>query len=169
MTTLAVDASTYSKLRDALRWNGVEQVAFLFTGPPTGDDLLVVKDIYRVPPEGFDYQSDVHVSLTDQTRAHVIKHAWDLGGALIETHSHEHGPPGFSPSDLYGFSEWVPHVRWRLAGRPYIALVFVGDAFDALVWEDLGNSPSPLNALTIDGKSQVPSGITCRQLARRQR
>jgi hypothetical protein len=166
MTTLAIGAGTYAKLRGALRWNGVEQVAFLFTGPPVGSGPLVVKDIYRVPAEGFDFQSDVHVSLTDQTRAHVIKHAWDLGGGLVETHSHKHGPPGFSPSDLYGFSDWVPHVRWRLASRPYIALVFVGRAFDALVWESTGGSPSPLQALIVDGKSHLPSGITYRQLAR---
>ena len=164
MTTLAIDASIYSQLRGALRWNGVEQVAFLFTGPPAGSGVLVVKDIYRVPPEGFDFQSDVHVSLTDQTRAHVIKHAWDLGGALVETHSHKHGPPGFSPSDLHGFSDWVPHVRWRLTGRVYIALVFVGGAFDALVWEGTGGAPSPLQALIVDGESQLPSGITYRQL-----
>lgn len=168
MTTLAIDASTYSKLRGALRWNGVEQVAFMFTGPPARNGPLVVKDIYEVPPDGFDYQSDVHVSLTDQTRAHVIKHAWDFGGALVETHSHKYGPPGFSPSDLYGFLEWVPHVRWRLTGRPYIALVFVSDAFDALVWEGPDSTPSPLKALIVEGKSKLPSGITYRQLTEGQ-
>jgi hypothetical protein len=165
MTTLAIDASTYSQLRNTLRWTGVEQVAFLFAGPPTEGDQLVVKDIYQVPPEGFDHQSDLHVSLTDQTRARVIKRAWDLGGALVETHSHKHGPPGFSPSDLHGFSDWVPHVRWRLAGRPYIALVFVGRTFDALVWDDTGGIPSPLQALIVDGQPHRPSGITYRQLA----
>ncbi|HTZ63257.1 MAG TPA: hypothetical protein VMB51_04070 [Solirubrobacteraceae bacterium] len=165
MTTLAIDAGTYSQLRGALRWTGVEQVTFLFTGPPGRSGPLVVEDIYPVPPEGFDFQSDLHVSLTDQTRAYVIKHAWDLGGALVETHSHKHGPPGFSPSDLYGFSDWVPHVRWRLASRPYIALVFVGGTFDALVWEGTGDSPSPLHALIVNRKLQLPSGITYKQLA----
>jgi len=166
MTTLAIDPGIYSQLRGALRWNGVEQVAFLFTDPPARPDELLVRDIYRVPPEGFDFQSDLHVSLTDQTRAHVIKHAWDLGGALIETHSHKHGPPGFSPSDLFGFSDWVPHVRWRLRGRTYIALVFVAGAFDALLWEGASGAPSPLQALILDGQPLLPSGITYSQLIR---
>jgi hypothetical protein len=121
-----------------------------------------------VPPDGFEFQSDRHVSLTDETRARVIKRAWDLGGCLVETHSHKHGPPCFSPSDLYGFEDWVPHVRWRLAQRPYIALVFAGGAFDALVWEGSGNVPALLQALTIDGRALVPSGITYKQLRGRQ-
>ena len=168
MTALAIDRETYSQLRDALRWTGVEHVAFLFTGPAASGEQLVVRDIYHVPPDGFDFQSDLHVSLTDETRARVIKRAWDLGGCLVETHSHKHGPPRFSPSDLYGFEDWVPHVRWRLASRPYIALVFAGGAFDALVWEGSSNAPTPLQALIVDRQSIAPSGLTYRQLPRRR-
>jgi proteasome lid subunit RPN8/RPN11 len=168
ITALSMDHETYSQLREALRWTGVEHVAFLFANAAAGGGLLLVRDIYRVPRDGFDFQSDMHVSLTDETRAHVIKRASDLGGCLVETHSHKHGPPCFSTSDLYGFQDWVPHVRWRLASRPYIALVFAGEAFDALIWQGSGDAPAPLAALIIDGHTVVPTGNTYRRLRGRR-
>lgn len=170
MSKLSMPAELYSELLAALTWSGVEHVAFLFSEPSKPLAPLRVQEIYRVPKSGFDFQSDVHVSLTDETRAYVIKRAWELGGSLIEAHSHKHGPAGFSRSDLFGFSDWVPHVRWRLRGRTYIALVSAGSEFDALVWEGPGNEATPLQALSVDGQQPiVPTGNTYRQLSRRQK
>ena len=156
------------ELRGALGWRGVEEVAFLFTEPDSASGILRACEIYTVPADGFVYQSDVHVSLTDDTRAYVISRAWAIGGALVEAHSHRYGPAAFSPSDLFGFSDWVPHVRWRLHGRPYLALVLAPDGFDALVWEGSCRHASPLDALLVDGCCpQAPTGLTCRQLTAR--
>lgn len=165
MTTLTMPVALYSELMEHLADEDVEHVAFLFTEPPGDSSALRVTEIYRVPPEGFDHQSIHHVALTDELRGIVIKRAWDLGGCLVEVHSHPGKPPAwFSPSDLRGFREWVPHVRWRLRGRTYIALVFSGDGFDALVWD--GDAPDALGALHVDGREpQVPSGITYEQLS----
>ena len=165
MTVLAMPAGVYSELMNHLAAEDVEHVAFLFTEPPAADEPLRVVEIYRVPPEGFDYQSSHHVALTDEVRGHVIKRAWNLGGCLVEVHSHGGGPPAwFSGSDLRGFKEWVPHVRWRLRGRTYVALVFAGADFDALVWD--GPDPGPLSAMLVDGREpQTPSGITYAELA----
>lgn len=168
MVSLSIPAPTYDELIAHLSSSEVEQVAFLFTEPPAPDELLRVIDMYRVPRTGFDFQSDYHVALTDEVRGEVIKRAHDLGGCLVEVHSHGDGPPvWFSGSDLRGFDEWVPHVRWRLGPRAYVALVFAGEAFDALAWEGDDNAPTPLASLEIDGqRSRSPSGITFERLRR---
>jgi proteasome lid subunit RPN8/RPN11 len=167
---ISMNAGEHAALMRHLSRPRVEQVAFLFSGPPQNTEALRVVEIYPVPPEGFDFQSDVHVELTDEVRARVIKRAHDLGGALIEVHSHLAGPARFSVSDLAGFEEWVPHVRWRLRARPYVAIVFSGEAFDALVWDGNGRSPAPLELLEVDGRAaRAPSGLTHRQLTRRRR
>jgi hypothetical protein len=170
MLDVSIPADINAQLLAAMRWSGVEHVAFMFTAPQSDDTPLRVCEIYRVPREGFDFQSDLHVSLTDETRALVIKRASDLGGCMIEAHSHKHGPARFSPSDLHGFTEWVPHVRWRLQQRPYIALVIVGTRFDALVWDGPPGALSELSSLAVDGQQPVrPTGITHRELSTRRR
>jgi len=166
MRSLSLPSAVNGELLAAMRWIGVEHVAFMFTEPEQAGSPLRVRELYRVPREGFDYQSDLHVSLTDETRALVIKRASDIGGCLIEAHRHKHGPAGFSRSDLLGFAEWVPHVRWRLRQRPYLALVIAGNQFDALVWDSAPDTVSELTSLTVDGQEPVaPTGITYRQLS----
>jgi hypothetical protein len=166
MTSLSMPRSTYAELVAHLSSSKVEEVAFLFTEPPIPGEPMRITEIYRVPREGFARQSDYHVVLRDEVRAQVIKRAHDLGGSLVEVHSHDAGPPvWFSPSDLHGFEDWVPHVRWRLHRRAYVALVFAGEAFDALVWAGDDNAPTPLASLEVDGRQpQSPSGITYERL-----
>lgn len=168
MTSLSIPAAIYDELIAHLSSSKVEQVAFLFTEPPIDGQPLRVVEVYIVPHAGFDVQTSYHVALTDAVRAEVIKRAHDVGGCLVEVHSHGGGPPvWFSGSDLHGFEDWVPHVRWRLRQRPYIALVFAGEAVDALVWDGDDDMPAPLCRLDVDGReSQAPSGITLRRLRR---
>jgi len=166
MTSLSLPAPLYDELLAHLASSDVEQVAFLFTKPPVPGLPLRVAELYAVPADGFDFQSDYHVALTDDVRGRVIKRAHDVGGCLVEAHSHADGEPvWFSGSDLRGFEDWVPHVRWRLRGRPYVALVFAGHAFDALVWDS--ESLAPLDHFEVDGREpQSPSGITYDRLVR---
>jgi len=115
---------------------GTEEVAFVFA---TWDALkggrFRAVDWYAVPPGGFLFCSAWHFELSDETRGLVIKRAHDLGVSLIEVHSHiDPEPPAFSPSDLYGFEEFVPHVWWRLRGRPYAAFVMSAGGLDGLAW-----------------------------------
>jgi hypothetical protein len=73
--------------------------------------------------------------------------------------------PEFSGSDIAGFGEWVPHVRWRLRGRPYVALVFDGGVFDALAWDTEDGLASAVPTIQVDGREALhPNGRT---LARR--
>jgi hypothetical protein len=82
-------------------------------------------------------QSAYRVTLRDEVRPGIIKWAWDAGACLVEVHSHSDlGDAWFSPSDIWGLREWVPHVRWRLRGRPYVAIVSDGSTLDALAWID---------------------------------
>lgn len=115
--------------------NEDEQVAFLFSEPYEGDGCLRLKDIYLVPPEQFDFQSGYHVSLTDEARKYLIQRAWADNACLVEAHSHPGpGQVYFSGSDLRGFEDWVPHLWWRLKRRPYAAMVFGYESFDAVAW-----------------------------------
>lgn len=156
---IEIDEDDYSRLREHLRGD-VEQVAFLFTQPYRDDQRLRVRDLHLVPAAGFSFQSDYHVELGDTVRPELIKRAWDSDACVIEAHSHLEGPAGFSASDLWGFEEWVPHFRWRLRGRPYGALVFAPDDFDALVWAGEGPGEA-IEAMDAGGNGAlVPTGRT---------
>lgn len=71
---------------------------------------------------------------------------------LAEFHSHrmmgndEHAC--FSPTDIDGMREFVPHVRWRLNGAPYTAVVFDERSIDGLMWAQDGSAPEAVGALT---------------------
>jgi hypothetical protein len=114
-----------------------EQVAFVYAHREIQEkaDIFRCVEWFPVPPSGFLERSGFHLELTDDTRASVIKRAHDLGASIAEFHSHVGSRPAqFSPSDLLGLEEFVPHVLWRLKGRPYLAVVVSLSGFDALVW-----------------------------------
>jgi hypothetical protein len=167
--SLVFSAATYDSLMDHVNQAGTEQVAFLLT-MDVGDELEVT-NLFPAPPSWFDVQSGYHVSLKDEVRAKVIKWAWDHGAGLAEAHSHlGDAPASFSPTDIAGLEEWAPHVRWRLAGRPYVALVFAGAGFDALAWSKDDADPTGLDAIRLDdGREFVPTGRTIRALGRHMR
>jgi hypothetical protein len=161
MTTLTLPATIYGELVKHLSQGPEEQVAFLYGDAGNKGDELSTSELYRVPPEGFVGQSSHHLALADDVRGEVISRAWEHGGALIEAHSH----PGareaeFSPTDLSGFEEWVPHVRWRLQGATYIALVFAENDFDALVWAGESHDPTSLRRLCSGDRELQPSNLT---------
>ncbi len=162
---VCMSVEQYRALRDHLlpQQMRVEEAAFLFA--QIVDDgrafRFNVIDWYPVPAEGFDAQSGYYLELTNETRAFVIKRAHDLGCCLIEAHSHlSYSPAAFSPSDRYGFDDFVPHVLWRLKERPYAAIVMTTDSFDALVWRR-HNEPIQVASLTLDdGDVILPTRLT---------
>jgi hypothetical protein len=124
-----------------------EEVVFLYATYQNG--VFGIDSLEVMVEADIASQSKLHVELADDVRPRVIKTAWDTDRCLIEAHSHgDEGYAKFSPSDLRGFNEWVAHVRWRLRGRPYVALVKAGESWDALAWIDK-ETPLRLDAIEV--------------------
>ncbi len=88
--------------------------------------------------------------------------------ALVDIHSHvsDAYPAQFSPSDISGLREWVPHIWWRLKGKPVLAVVVSPSNFDSLVWRMSPNDPEGLEALNVGGEVRLPTGLTLSALER---
>jgi len=163
--TINIAGGVLARLRQHLLPDGglCEEAAFLYArAVPAGDGLeFQVLEVNPIPPEGFASRSRYYLELRDDIRAQVIKRAHDLGASLIECHSHP-GQRGacFSWSDLHGFDEFVPHVMWRLKGRPYAAIVMAPDSFDALVWRGGGAPPEVLVRVDTESASFKPTCLT---------
>ena len=125
---------------------------------------LEYKDWCMIPSDGFTAQLDGYIELTDDMRAKIIKKAHDLDAALVEFHSHPHPYDAcFSWSDKMGFEEFVPHVWWRLKGKPYAAVVVAPENFDALIWISGPGKPQLLNQLVIESGILKPTGLTLKR------
>jgi len=168
MSYLQMTTGQYREVLNHLLGAESEEVVFLFTslqdrGSSRSFDC---KEIYKVPPSGFERQSAYHICLSDRTRQQIIKHASDTQTCLVEAHSHLNNlsPVEFSASDMIGFEEFVPHVRWRLGGRPYIALVYNKTSFDALVWENENNTMRSLQAIEVGKHRIFPTNLSLKRL-----
>lgn len=166
---LDLQAGHRAQLWVHLLQNDIEQVAFVFAAVEAQGDTIVftAKDVYLASADDFEIQSGLHVELTDEARSRVIKKAWDTDASPVEFHSH----PGdawqamFSPSDLHGFSEYVPHCRWRLRGQPYLAVLVNPSGMDALAWTSADGKPVSLEAIRIaGGELVVPTNRTIEHL-----
>lgn len=112
-----------------------EQVGFFLADFDAETQTFQLTAWRPVHADGYEYQGDYHVRLSDETQTEMIQWATRENGCLVEAHSHgDLVPAAFSPSDLAGFVEWVPHCSWRLRRRPYAAIVTAADEFDALAW-----------------------------------
>jgi hypothetical protein len=161
MTAVSFDQGQYDNLRVHLT-GSIEQVCFLAADEE--DFVFKVRDWRPMPADAFDHQSAYHVSLTDEARAEVIKWAWDQGACLVEAHSHVGGVAAFSWSDVYGFDQWVPHVRWRMRGAPYAAIVAAADTFDGFAWFDHSPQPVQLDKLRVGDRELEATGISLPRL-----
>ena len=159
---------TYRDLYAHMLKEKAENVAFLFADAYVEEDGVVFREssLYLVQPNEFLIQSGYHVSLTDECLATIIKMAWDQQRSLVEFHSHPYGglPAEFSPSDLHGFQDFVPHIQWRLKGRAFAAVVVAPLSFDAMVWPGRETKPEPLGAIEADGEAHTPTGKTLSHL-----
>ncbi len=161
-TVIAAPGELYRSLRTHLAGR-VEQVGFFLADYDDALRVFALREWRPMPPEAFEIQNSYHVTLRDEVRPKIIKWAWDAGACLVEAHSHgDRGVARFSPSDVWGFHEWVPHVRWRLRGRPYAAIVTASDTFDALAWID--GDPEQVERLEVDGDIHFATGRTLPRL-----
>jgi len=172
MALIRMGAAELDRLRrHLLRTPRCEQGAFLFCRHSVSDDgdhVFECEDWSPLKRADYEVQADDYLELTDAARARLIKQAHDRGVCLVESHSHPGPYPAtFSYSDLTGLDEFVPHVRWRLRGRPYAALVFAQSGFDGLAWTDGASTPPrQLVAIETEKARLAATGLT---LARRAR
>ena len=54
----------------------------------------------------------------------------------------------------------MPHVKWRLKGRPYAAFVFAPSTFDALAWIDDVSAPIAFQAVVAGSDRHIPTNNT---------
>jgi hypothetical protein len=140
-----------------------EEVAFIFCGANQreGEVLFSFVASYSVTPTDFVHRSLFGIELSDACHAKVIKQAHDLGAALIEVHSHPLTKvTAFSLSDIQGFVDSVPHVRWRLKQRPYAAIVVGPRGFDSLYWFSSSGQPDGVLEVQVGEKRLLPTGVT---------
>jgi hypothetical protein len=168
MTEIHISPDVHARFLDDFG-ERVERVGFFLADFDPQQREFYIRAWRTMTARDYDIETDFHVSLKDHVRGDVIKWAWDEGASLIEVHSH--GPKyeaEFSPSDFTGFSEWVPHVWWRLQGRPYAAIVTAGDTVDAIAWIDAADQPEQVESLTIDDHVLVMTRRTLQTLRRRK-
>jgi hypothetical protein len=140
-----------------------EEAAFLFVRDEPGAMVrrLTFVDWIAVERAGFMYQSSGYLELADEMRPRIIKRAHDLDACIVEMHSHPYPwPAAFSSIDLAGLEEFVPHVRWRLKGKPYVAIVVAPSGFDAMAWTDPSGNPESISGIAVAGNLIPPTGIT---------
>lgn len=145
-----------------------EEAAFLFAASTRSDRSLTLRvvDEYLVPADEFRIRTLGHLDLLEGTHQRVIRHAHELDAALVEVHSHPYHTEGsacFSASDRAGLADVVPHVMWRLPGRPYTAVVIAPEGLDALVWTERQSDPQTLDAVLIERRRIVPTGYTLKR------
>lgn len=171
-TVISIPNCIFNRIRKALLPSKMkaEEVCFLFADVKSTDDEVrfIIREWHHVESAEYDFQSASHISLRDEMRPKLIKHAHDLNAAIVELHSHlGKDPAQFSSSDIFGFREFVPHVRWRLKNKPYAAAVFTRSDFDALVWVGDQNIPIPLTEIQTPRffwKRRIrPNGLTLKK------
>jgi proteasome lid subunit RPN8/RPN11 len=163
--TIALDAGMHGRLLPHLLpvRGRYEEAAFVLARTERGGEGATFRavELILLGPEWFEVRSPVYLELTDACRGMVIKRAHDLNASLIEFHSHPGSPrASFSWSDLSGFREFVPHVWWRLKGRPYAAVVVAPDSFDAVAWVDGPAAHVPVTELHVGDRGMRPTGYT---------
>ncbi len=144
-------AAIYAEIRaHLLQPEGTEDAAFVFCNYEANGASAEFALVDWLAVETFDCvaRSAHYLELKDELRARVIKRAHDLGASLVEIHSHRSRLPAmFSASDFSGFADFVPHVWWRLKGRPYAAVVVAEDSVDGLAWLHGPDDPQPITAI----------------------
>lgn len=152
---LQIPEELHARMAAHLFRDELEQGAFLYA--EARDRWLLARELYLVPPEGWEIQSRYRLVMTDEERARVLAGAHRAAMCLVDCHSH----PGsgaeveFSPSDYGGVSEFAQYVKWKLDGRPYAALVWGEASVDGVVWDRDFASPETLQAVRVTGSQPV--------------
>lgn len=155
------------QLQKHLFRNHLEQGAFLFTyvvGSSENSLRLEATEMYLIPPEGWEVQSDVHLEMKDAERAKIMKMARNGKHAIIDCHSHpgSHDHVEFSASDRAGIADFSAYAKWKLPGQPYTAMVWGEMSVDAVVWHGAFEQARHVHEVILAGRNMsrvlVPRG-----------
>jgi hypothetical protein len=173
---ITIPTQVADALRRHLFQNDLEQGAFLFARTVRSREELnlAVEDFYLVPPNGWETQMDVYLEMKDSERAKIMKLARDKDLAAIDCHSHPRadGDVWFSPSDIFGITEFAEYAKWKLNGKPFAATVWGERSVDGVLWLNDSTSPLMLDQVKIVGvraESLVPKGTWFRKPRRKHR
>jgi hypothetical protein len=165
MAAITVDADLWAEATNHL-FERPEQVGFFLARYDPSARRFTLTHWRALAQAELAYRSDHHVEITDDAKTAAIKWATREDAVLVEAHSHgRRGDPEFSYSDLSGFRDWVPHVRWRLRGGPYAAIVVAGEELDALAWID--ETPEQVETIEVT-RTLRASGDTLQSIGRRE-
>ena len=156
-------------LKDAL-WSHLlpsdcmqEQAAFLYctTLVVNASTTFKVIDTAFLEPNDFASQCSDYLELSNATRMEIIKRAHKLNASLVELHSHPGPwPAAFSFADRQGLKDTVPHMKWRLKGRPYLAIVVAPSGYDALLWPYNSKTPKALSGIQVGDALMEPTNAS---------
>ena len=161
--SLGMKATTYADVLHHLfpKRDRREQGGFLFCDFDEATQRFEVLEWQPLTGADYAHQARDYLELSDATRAALIKKAHDMKASLVEVHCHPGQPRvAFSLADWMGFSEFVPHIRWRLAKRPYAALVFGHDCVDGFAWVGENKTPVGITTISTDTTSHATTGIS---------
>lgn len=151
MVTINMDEPVWLEARGHLN-SGPEESGFFLADWSEDDRTFSVTAWRPMHNQTIGTGDQLHVSLSDDTRASVIQWATAENACLIEAHSHgAWSPAAFSRFDLRGLAEWVPHLWWRLQHRPYAALVTTIHDFDGIAWVAAADRPEQVATVTASG------------------
>ena len=144
-----------------------EQGGFLFCSYDNKTQVFNVREWLPLTASDYASQERDYLELSDATRASLIKKGHDMGAALVEIHCH----PGqqkvaFSLADWMGFKDFVPHIRWRLKGRPYAALVYGYQCIDGFAWIDEQKLPINVTGINTGRAFHFTTGNSMSALSR---
>lgn len=136
-----------------------EQAAFVLMERSSGDRhrTLGVRHTWLLRPDDFEFQSEFHIEIQEEVWDRSIKWAHDSGCALGEFHSHRStlADARFSASDVSGFADNVPYIRWRLHGWPYVACVLSPTGLDGWLWADDSRNPRGISGIRLSDGSEL--------------
>jgi len=156
---IVISAAQAVTLKNHFFKNELEQGAFLFSDVvESPNDLhLRVKELYLIPHNSWQIQSEHYLEMKDTERARIMKMARDRQMAIIDCHSHPRSDKyvRFSLSDRHGIEEFAAYARWKLDSKPYAATVWGESSVDGVMWHGDFSKPYPIDELWIVDKNET--------------
>ena len=126
----------YERLhRHLFQPDGREWAAYLFAGPNAAPDYLIltVREVWPVPAEAYAHQSAGGVEVKSDYLKGMLRHAYETGLSLLETHSHPFSTAGvtFSGIDTGDEARKFPYVAAKIPPIHHVTMVFWREGVDA--------------------------------------